>query len=106
MKAYNIQWDIDIEDAIGTLDRKTSAGAAKVLEIPEARYANMTTSERHDYAYSYFHHCPGAMEDLFELPEFIEIPENITDEDDISDWLSDEYGFCHNGFTLDTDKET
>lgn len=26
--------------------------------------------------------------------------------DDVSDWLSDEYGFCHNGFTLDTDKET
>lgn len=34
-----------------------------------------------------------------ELPKEVKIPENI-DEEDISDWLSDEYGFCHAGFEL------
>ena len=24
----------------------------------------------------------------------------LTDEEEISDWLSDEIGFCHNGFEL------
>lgn len=47
---------------------------------------------------------------LLTLPTEVEIPDNLIDYDkdfdedyyysDISDWLSDEYGFCHNGFDL------
>ena len=45
------------------------------------------------------------LEDLDYLPTEVEIPSYlITDEDDllddISDWLSDEVGFCHDGFEL------
>lgn len=29
----------------------------------------------------------------FNLPTIVDVPINI-DEDEISDWLSDEYGFC------------
>lgn len=36
-----------------------------------------------------------------DLPASIEIPEDITDEDEISDYLSDLTGFCHKGFTLE-----
>ena len=48
----------------------------------------------------------GDMELLEELPTEVEIPDYlITDDeddllDDVSDWLSDEYGFCHFGFEL------
>lgn len=35
------------------------------------------------------------------LPSRIEIPEGMTDEDEISDYLSDTTGFCHFGFTLE-----
>ena len=48
----------------------------------------------------------GDMELLEELPIEVEIPDYlITDDEDdlldnISDWLSDEYGFCHDGFEL------
>ena len=47
----------------------------------------------------------GDMEVFDELPTEIEIPDYlVTDEDDllneVSDWLSDEYGFCHDGFEL------
>ena len=48
----------------------------------------------------------GDMELLEELPTEVEIPDYlITDDeddllDDVSDWLSDEYGFCHDGFEL------
>ena len=39
--------------------------------------------------------------ELFDsLPQEIEIPEDITDEDEISDYISDETGFCHFGFEL------
>ena len=47
----------------------------------------------------------GDMEVFESLPTEIEIPDYlITDEDDllddVSDWLSDEIGFCHDGFEL------
>ena len=38
--------------------------------------------------------------DLKHLPKEIIIPEGMTDEDEISDYLSDETGFCHEGFDL------
>ena len=34
------------------------------------------------------------------LPIEIIIPEGMTDEDEISDYLSDLTGFCHEGFNL------
>ena len=48
------------------------------------------------------------MEVFDELPTEVEIPDSLIDEEfdedyyysDISDWLSDEYGFCHFGFEL------
>lgn len=48
----------------------------------------------------------GDIELLAELPTEVEIPDYlITDDeddllDDVSDWLSDEVGFCHDGFEL------
>ena len=48
----------------------------------------------------------GDIELLEELPTEVKIPDYlITDDeddllDDISDWLSDEYGFCHDAFEL------
>ena len=35
-----------------------------------------------------------------ELPKTIEIPEGMIDEDEISDYLSEQTGYCHKGFTL------
>ena len=40
------------------------------------------------------------------LPTEVEIPNHLMTEDindvieDVSDWLSDEFGFCHRGFEL------
>ena len=34
------------------------------------------------------------------LPNEIEIPEGIFDEEEISDYMSDVTGFCHKGFEL------
>ena len=48
---------------------------------------------------------------LLTLPTEVEIPNYlITDDEDdlldeVSDWLSDEYGFCHDGFELVNWKE-
>ncbi len=42
----------------------------------------------------------GDIEVLKQLPTELEIPEGMTDEEEISDYLSDETGFCHYGFEL------
>ena len=48
----------------------------------------------------------GDIELLEELPTEVEIPDYlITDDeddllDDVSNWLSDEFGFCHDAFEI------
>lgn len=39
-------------------------------------------------------------EDLDGLPQRVILPEGMTDNDEISDYLSDLTGFCHYGFSL------
>lgn len=34
------------------------------------------------------------------LPTEIEIPEGMIDEEEISNWLSNKIGYCHEGFCL------
>ena len=33
-----------------------------------------------------------------ELPEIVDVPANV-DFEDVSDWLTGEYGFCHFGWS-------
>lgn len=47
-----------------------------------------------DYAYD------EDLDTLQMLPTEIEIPEGMTDEDEITDYLSDVTGFCHEGYDL------
>lgn len=35
-----------------------------------------------------------------QLPEIIEIPEGMIDEDEISNYLSEQTGYCHKGFYI------
>lgn len=39
------------------------------------------------------------------LPSEIEIPEDVTGEDEISDYLTDKTGFCHFGFRLSVEND-
>ena len=39
-------------------------------------------------------------DDEVTLPTEVELPDGMTDEDEISDYLTDEIGFCHKGFRL------
>ena len=101
MKAKNIHWDIDMECVCDILDEMSAKEAAKALELPYDTYANMTDEEKNDWVYDFFSNRPDALMEFVDLPSEVELPKNLTDEDDISDWLSDEYGFCHDGFELE-----
>ena len=43
----------------------------------------------------------GDIEVFYKLPTEIEIPDGMTDDEEISDYVSDETGFCHNGYVLE-----
>jgi len=100
--AKEIEWDIDIADILDRLDEMLYEAAAEALEIPAKQYASMTTAERHDYAYDYFRGQDEAKAGFMGLPTEAKIPDSIAEDDydAISDWLSDEYGFCHKKFTV------
>ena len=40
-------------------------------------------------------------EDLANLPTEIDIPYGMNNEDEISDYISNQTGYCHKGFSLD-----
>lgn len=97
---YNIKWNIDFDEVYEELDKLSAVKAAAVLGLPEHTYSNMTTEERHDYAYSKFHHSIAELEEFLGLPNRITVPEYLANSEEISDWLSDKYGYCHEGFDL------
>ena len=104
--AYDIEWDVDLEDVYEQLDDMTCRKAAEALGISEDLYANMTTTERHNYAYDIFHHNRIAISDFAGLPDKVEIPDEfeISSVDDdmqyVTDWLSDQYGYCIYGYKV------
>lgn len=104
--AYEIDWDIGIEDIYNLLDDMECREAAEFLGISIDEYANMSVTDRHDYAYDDFHHNRLDWEPYFNLPDEVEIPDEfeITSTDDdmqyVTDWLSDTYGFCIKGYKV------
>ncbi len=112
VKACNIQWDIDFDEAFEKLDSMTPENAAKALNMPVNEYMTLSKEDRHDTAYDLWHRVPAELEKFMGLPDEVEIPEELLKEtdksvrdEDIANWLSDEYGFCHEGFELSTDKQ-
>lgn len=101
--AKDVQWDIDIDEVNDYLDEISEEKAAELLELPLSTYHNMTEEERHDYAYDCIHHNKLRAAEIMNVPEDVLIPEGIYDPEDISDWLSDEYGWCHEGFSIGCD---
>lgn len=102
LKISNIDWDIDMDEVNEKLDEMTVEKAAKALEVPADKYANMTTSERHDYAYDVFRHCPGRLYEFLELPESLELSDEYDKDQDVVDYLSDKYGYCINSLSIET----
>ena len=99
--ATDIRWDVDIDEGFDKLDDMSSDKAAEYLGVPKEAYANMTTSERHDYAYDAWHHNRKSLSEFVGAPNEVALPADILwDEDSISDYLCDEYGWYHEGFRI------
>ena len=98
--AYDIKWNIDMSDVLKQLDEMSAKTASEALDIPYHIYANMSTDERHNFAYDRFHHNYCDKAEFMGIPEEILIPKELVDEEDISEWLTNEKEYCHEGFRL------
>ena len=103
MHVSNIEWDVDfknveeMEDILTGLDDKKVAAA---LRIPLKEYRKMPMEERVGEAIWQLRHEPALVNDFYGLPDDVDVPEEIETIEDVADWLSDTYGFCHRGFTI------
>lgn len=95
---YKPEPDCDLETAINeTLAQMPEEEINKFRTelFKTETYSNETTDRM--VAYDIDWDTDG--EDV-DLPNEILLPSGMTDEDEISDYISDETGFCHNGFKL------
>lgn len=99
-KVTNISWDYDYEEFWQTLSEKLVEKQAKILDIPYNRYIEMNETEREEYAYDVFRRTPSVANEVFELPNEVELPNEDWTEELITDYLSNEYGFFIKGYTL------
>ena len=95
--------DKQITDTLEEFDNQRMAESEEMAEfigISVEKYESLTQEERYDWAYDKFRHCPALLDEFMGLPDEVDIPLELVDDEDISNWLSDEYGFCHEGFKL------
>ena len=84
--ATDIEWDVEDEDGFGVCESCKNSSCCNVCS---------DCHEGSEYETDY---------ESFELPTEVKIPWNVFD-DDIDDWLSDEYGYCVSGFDLEEEDE-
>lgn len=87
---------------IGTLSKYGSVAQAhfnKVKRLMDAFVKAMETPDKPRRAYDIQWDTDGASLKECGLPRSVTIPDDVGDGE-IGDWLSDEYGFCHDGFRL------
>ena len=103
LTATDIDWDISLLDALSYLDGMSYRAAAEALEIPTEMYANMTTQERHDYAYDCWERNKDRRTEFMGAPSSMVIPEPENPNWDIyaiADYISEVSGWCTNGFGI------
>ena len=103
--ATNIEWDVDMASITEAMSELSWREAAKAVDCPPERWAELNDTEKEDFAEEFFREDTAALAKLMKLPTEVEIPGDIADEceedDDVSDWLSDTYEFCVKGFVIE-----
>jgi len=110
-KATEIDWDFGIDDEL--VDLLTDICSEETMRTTFGCGREDLTPEEYAQVKDVARHKPGVICDLLGLPSEVELPDNIVNVaiangtcEMITDWLSDEYGTCINGYTLPEELET
>lgn len=109
--AREVNWDVDPEEIKEILDELSAENAAEMLGIDPGIYSDMSADERYYTAADLFRHCPAKLDEFLGFPDYIVLPDEVCPgaEEDISsfdwsdaaEWLSQEFGYCIEGFCVD-----
>lgn len=99
MLISNIDWDVTMDEVLDYFFHFSLEKKSEILNIPIEKLKEIDDDLIIDIAEEKFHHNPGLIDEIFELPKKLEI-DNIMEEDLIADYLSNEYGFCINSFCI------
>lgn len=99
---FNISMTLHIDDKAGKItvhikhwDKQT--GVINGYDYPAAEYSKaLAKFKAINILWDVDYYDDGG-----ELPTEIDIPEGMTDEDEISDYLSEVTGYCHQGYVLE-----
>ena len=105
--AYNIAWDVDRDDLAEELDTLSDEEIETSTGIKD--YSTLTDDEKENKI-DLIQNQQKLVNAIMRLPDSVEIPIHTIealdeDEEAVSDFLSDEYGFCHQGFNLTDDTD-
>ena len=98
MLISNIDWDVTMDEVLDYFFHFSLERKSEILNIPIEKLKEMDDDLIIDIAEETFRHNPGLIDEIFELPKELEI--NNMEEDEIAEYLSNEYGFCINSFCI------
>lgn len=104
MVVSNIKWNVTLDEISELINtQQVSSGViARLLDVPYSLYKSLSLAERCESVRDAIHHNRIDAAVLVELPDKIEIPAEIGDnEENIANWISDEFGYCIEGFDYD-----
>ena len=119
MYVTNIEWDIDLNDAFEDFQNLTIEEQANMLNAPINDYKELLANVKKSYKiketfiYNARHNYFDVASSLYNLPTNIDVPQELIDETEdrqelaeyMTDYISDEYGFCIGGYTFDDELE-
>lgn len=109
-KAFDIEWDVDFDGIVDTIMEWTPQSVAEVLNnISEKEWIAMNDKEKIDFVYDSVYHNGINHEliaNIMDLPREVELPFDVDKtnpnwDEEVTDYLTDEYEFSVGGFKLE-----
>ncbi len=101
----NIQWDWDRDmvcEKVDSLDTIADTISLFKLDPQTVRDAEGNDEDIYDLCVDSLRHNRVTAEEVFDLPETIDVPGTFGDEQ-ITEYLAEEYGYCVSGYTRSDD---
>ena len=100
-EVYNIDWEVQFDDAMYYVTEMPDKVVAKVLHISVSDYLALSEEELKEYVRDAIKDSRVVTSFLYGIPEVIEISAGETDEAGIADWLHAHYGWTAYSYDAD-----
>ncbi len=100
MRATGICWDVGFDDILEQVGRMSDGEICETIDYPVSRWRHLSEGQKESKLLTVCSVYPETVGEIMGLPQEAEIPGALADGD-VADWLSDTYGFCVSGYSLE-----